>query len=454
MQRKRHLLTIFADKTYLGFMDVLAVLGKSTRVEALFQRLQQPTEAAYGILIKAYSKSRQADQAVKTGKDLMNDRRVPLTSTRAFNGVLRAFADPEHTNAFDKAYEFTRLVENDCRCQEYGIAPDLFTYTALLQCLQGTSPTAHASPSAKAQEVLHEMKLRKLGVGAPEMTMAIKVCMRYRDYGRADEIMKEMENSSTPPTRATYHTIMHHWATLGSKAAAERTQRILMHMKHLSKDTPSLSPNSASYNVAIRAWALSKSPDASQRIWDLYQDATKAGCMMDVANYGAIISFYCATDDPVDVRRADELLLKMENENDSEAIPSAHHFNLVTSAWFKQDNVQCAIILALRRVSHYNKKQNGKWQSTANYIHQVVETAIQKGDTLKATVFVAKIQELYDSTVIDFQPHLATLMLLHNAWEGSSDAVKKEHLARLSYQISTYPRRGKVARQQHGRMAA
>lgn len=421
-----------AGKAHQAFMNAFAQYDKVELVEDVFNNLDCPTASDYGILIKAYGRSGKPDLALKQGMALLEDERTPLNSVRSLNEVLEAISFSRKKDSLKTAYGFLNVMETHPRVEKFGLKPDRYSFVSLLNCIK-YSDVKNAGETANG--ILLEMERRKLTHG-PAMTKAIRICMDAGEYVLADRIMQDMEASSSQPTLGTYISVMQHWAEKKSKAAAERTENVLNHLYQLAKSNPSLRPNSAIYDISIRAWATSNSPNASQRVWKLYEKLkTQGDGAIDMGLYSTIIAYLCATRDPIDVKHAEEIIENMEQTG---IRPVSLHYDLIATAHAELGSIRGASRIMTRRINDVLVNRNLKASPTPSAIDCFISLLTQNGEHMKATMFLEKIDQLYGSKLLVYRPPLTSYQNVRDAWEKSPDPSKKEHLPKLSHRIKSY----------------
>jgi pentatricopeptide repeat protein len=146
--------------------------------------------------------------------------------------------------------------------------------------------------------VLDEMERRsqKYGEAKPTSvtyTLVIKTCFRANNLELADQMMKRMESSDTPPNLRTYTDIIIHFGALRTASGAEQAETIFHYLKEMAIEQPSLKRNVIAYSIVLNAWARVKDIDASERLWNIYKILKKDVMELDVPFASRLISYLC-----------------------------------------------------------------------------------------------------------------------------------------------------------------
>lgn len=151
------------------------------------------------------------------------------------------------------------------------------------------------------------------------------------DVFHADQILRRMQDlydsgsTNVEPDAICRTVVMQGWNRLakkGDKNAPSRAHRILKNMEeNLTSGKSKHSPDVFMYQIALNAWALSKTDEAAvkaneilMRMEGLYKEGNK-DIKPTRKNYGAVIEAYLKKTN--DFSRAESLLNQIENMNDA-----------------------------------------------------------------------------------------------------------------------------------------
>lgn len=319
--------------------------------------------------------------------------------------------------------------------------------TALLQKAldESHSKTGSKDAAEKAVEILYEMENRSrvgdntVKPDAITYTLVLRVCLQAGDMEKAEEVMGRMEKSNaTPPTTQTYAAILDHYAKVGTKEAAERTEKILSHMQQLAKTKdPSLKPDVFSYTICMKAWAKSRGcNNACERMWGLDERMKEDNVQPSAPTSSTLITCLTKSKERVAMERADSLLQTMEQSNRSDLEPDFRHFLPVLEGWLRYGNVIKAARVPKRQIDKYQETRKAEAAPNAATIDMVVQGFIRTGELDKATMLVQKMQDLKDTNLLPEGPDHRMYSSLLNAWKRSSRPDKSTNIEQLQARIA------------------
>lgn len=420
-------------------MDIYALTNKLEKAESIFTRVE-PDITKYELMIKAYGKSDNADQATRAVHAILSDARIQ-PGIRVFTSLLNALAECSRRDVVEEAFAVVRLLEENPRCVDLGIRPDVPFFHALLKCLSASNSSDVGS---RSEAVLDDMGSRFLAgdihtkPNAFTFTLAIKACLHAGDLGRADAIMKRMEKSDTPPNVRTYNNILQHYSQLGTPAAAERTEQILAYMKDLSTSNTSVQPDVVSYNIALAGWARSGASDSAGRMWTIYEQMMADKINPSMSSYNTMITFFARSNKKNVLAKAKYLLQEMTNSNQLDVRPDYRHFNPVLNGFLRINDAANATELLVRYIDVYTKYNNEVTKPNLCFFDEVTKAWMRAGDLAKATSFLEKIQQLHDTKLLPEGPNHETYRALLVAWTRSSHPDKNVYATKLYAKLASF----------------
>lgn len=318
------------EKVKGSLLDIYARAGKLQEAEELFAEMKYLDCFKWGIMIRAYAKNNQPQKATDILNRLLEEDdkiRKDKRLEHLFCGVIDAWAESSHPNAWKQGCTIFRRIVSTCETTEGNETASVASYGALLKCLVN-------SPQQKdeghlAQTLLDEMEEHGLAPNVICFTLAIRACFNAEDLERAERLMMRMLKSQTPPTIRTFTEILRHYAEIGTMEAAVRCESILDHLKYVAETKPELRPDGFCYSVAMSAWANSKVPDASERVFRLYEEMLSTALKPDSVNCNQILSSLAKSKQRGDIKRADDMLRAMESMTDNYEIPNSIHYMTV-----------------------------------------------------------------------------------------------------------------------------
>ena len=338
-------------------------------------------------------------------------------------------------------------MEENEQCIALGIRPCVVTFSALLKCISESKAAASVGEASlscclQAEAILDDME-RRYQAGDTNakpnqisFTLAMKTCFRAGNLIKADAIMRRMEASDTPPDIRTYSDILQHYSQMGTAACAERTEQILDYMKELGTTNPSLKPNVYSYTIVLNAWAFSGDPDAAHRMWRIYELMKRDGVAMDVVFSTSLITFLAKIKTRKSLERAVFILQEMERSPDVDLRPGPRQYGAIMKGFINAGDVERATLVMLRSVEAYVNGQNDGAKPLPFAFHLVATAWIRTGELVKATLFLDKMQELYESKRIPIGPSLGTYNTLLSCWGASRHPKKTMYATKLESKIA------------------
>mmetsp|Transcript_26960 Transcript_26960/g.64347 ORF Transcript_26960/g.64347 Transcript_26960/m.64347 type:complete len:1026 (-) Transcript_26960:36-3113(-) len=191
------------------------------------------------------------------------------------------------------------------------------------------------------RHMMHETSLENVDTWC--YNVALKAWSRQRSGGRtaAEHVDRLLDQMTAPKDIITYSTAMSAWAKSGMKThAVARVEDLLMKMEQ-----DGLEPNHVVVNVMMRAWILSRNPNASQRTAELleYLESPNSTARPDLMTYNNHIQ--ALTLSPNNAKEAEELLKSLiERSKNGETYlrPNTYSFNVVINAWSESRDYEAA----------------------------------------------------------------------------------------------------------------
>jgi pentatricopeptide repeat protein len=456
----------------------------------------------------------------------MDDPMIDSFNPHIFSSVIDAWANSYHSQAIDHAFDVISLMEQHARCIELNVQPSTGVFNNLLKCISNVTTslsttvtttvpsfldgasiqyaTCHdASDNSESTSgdtanrctldtcrlsiaVANEMeqRYRKYGVGKPTIvtySIIIKTCFRANNLELADQLMKRIELSDTPPDTRMYSSILIHYSSLKSTAGAEQAEKILLYLQEYARDKPRIRPNIVSYSIVLNAWANSGDPHAVDRMWTLYKLVRKEGLEIDGIFGSKLISFLSSLavsvyndqqssqmtfTQPVELgtsrsssssnllERALMVLEEMEGNKNVAKKPELRTYKQILEGYIHSNDLVAATSLVLRMVEVYSNGKNPHAKPNDNIFSLVATHWIKHGDLIKATKFVNKMQELYKMKQIPIGPSLTTYKALQLAWHRSSHSKREMYLSNVQSHIQDMEGVGSKGRRQSGKETA
>jgi pentatricopeptide repeat protein len=488
---------------------IYASAGRLDAVETMFENAQHPSYLRYLALVEAYGQHRLPGQATKVLYRLLDDSpHIVSFNTHIFSAVMDAWATAAHPRALENALDILALIEVHPRCLELQIRPCSAVFNTLLQILSNLTtatsstvtipavpsflenpslsdaivrvsnaplkdvpqdllvradhPTGIALDTSRFSiAILDEMERRykKYGVGKPThitYSIIIKTCFRANQLELADQIMKRMELSDTPPNIRTYNNILSHYSSFQSSAGADQAEKILLYLREHAREKPHLRPDIVSYSILLKAWAGSGDPESLEHMWHVYELVRSEGIEMDVIFGMHLIS--CLSSSPLAsvqpmesgispsssssiwLQRALTVLEEMEVNKNLTKKPDLRAYKFLLDGYIRSRDLVAATSLVLHMVEVCISGKNPHAKPDQQIFLQVTESWIKHGDLVKATLFANKMRELYLLRQIPMGPGLGCFRMLQFSWHQSTHAKKEMFLANAQSHVEDMER--------------
>jgi PPR repeat family len=425
-------------------MNIYAHAGRADDVEGMMQKIDQRDPVKYSILVRAYGKMDRADLAMTAVfSRMLNDPNV-VPVVHVFKELVESWAESSQRDAVEQAYSVFRLMEESELCQQHDVRPDSYMFGSLLKCVGASK---RSDSGEKAIEILNDMENRSRETGNRELypnqliyELALNVCFQgSQDLNSAQEVLKRMELSSTPPDLRQYNEALNNYSIVGSVDAAERAEKILMHIKELSQSNSRLKPNDFTYNTVINSWIASEDFGATDRIWKIFEQMQEDGVLPNMGTFNAMISVFAKSPiGYIDVHRADTLLDLMESGKILGVAPDRRHYGPLMNGWIAIGEVKKAEDVLLRRVKTYTSTSGpdkDRCKPTPDHFYLVVNGWIRLDELVEATKFIEQMQRLHDKKHLPEGPDLYSYLTLHSAWTRSTHAEADMYLEKLDATI-------------------
>jgi len=108
-----------------------------------------------------------------------------------------------------------------------------------------------------------------------------------------------------------YSEVLEQWSKTGTAEAAERAEQRLAQMK-LAKN-PRIKPHAFCYRSVLTAVARLGTPEAYERVWDIYEEMKSDNVYPDASIFNALISIYSKSPQRKHLEKAEALIEIMEN---------------------------------------------------------------------------------------------------------------------------------------------
>eukprot|EP00531_Pseudo-nitzschia_arenysensis_P000393 CAMPEP_0116125186 /NCGR_PEP_ID=MMETSP0329-20121206/5675_1 /TAXON_ID=697910 /ORGANISM="Pseudo-nitzschia arenysensis, Strain B593" /LENGTH=1008 /DNA_ID=CAMNT_0003619207 /DNA_START=133 /DNA_END=3159 /DNA_ORIENTATION=+ len=267
------------EQAYELFVSLLAKAGRAKQAErvveeALAQQLGKSQKYAFVLPKEENDNSllEEPETEARIGLDLCH-------------AVLRAHLMSQETTAPQRSETFLQKMRTDPNLPK----PDVNSYNLVLERWLASSKAsrnhnAMATIASNIKDLMDQMKqVDRIQPNLVSYQYAIDAMARSGDAVRSETMLANLVkdyflqyDADLKPTITPFQSVL--WAYSKSRKlqdAAKRAESILNNMKDLSSMLDTY-PTVWSYNVVLKCWANSKSPEAASRTMALYQDLQRA----------------------------------------------------------------------------------------------------------------------------------------------------------------------------------
>jgi hypothetical protein len=473
-------------------MDIYANAGRLDKVQEIFQLYNQEDVVAYSILMKAYGNCNLANVSEQVLLALLNKNHdIDLQNVEVlFHAMINAWSISSAPDAVHRVLNVMKMMKEHPTCIQNNVRPNEITYSTLLKCLCTIASSRmnnnidKSEISRYTEEIIsgmeREIAHNLLDYGSIDLahaylisfTTAIKVCFYVRDYARAEAILFRLENSDVVRIPTKFYGDLIHQCTLpGTSASAMQGEKLLLHMRNLSKKLrkPSLSPNEQLYIKVINTWIKSNDIDSYNRAWNIYEKLLSNSKQFELSDltYDLLIPYFATASTGNYVGKADQILQRMQEdfrhpkwnrqvqgqtEESKEANtdemrlpkqPNYRHYVPVIQGYLSGNDVENATKVLLQQVTMCVDETNPIKKRAVSPIRPIylgiANGWIELGQLEKASSVIDAIQELYDEGKICDGPCKQTYIALLQAYVYHPQSPHRhEHVQHRGSFISKY----------------
>jgi pentatricopeptide repeat protein len=284
------------EKAHELFASLLAKAGKASRAE---QIVGEAVAQQLGRNVKRYSfpASTTPERGVvdsssnssnnNNNSDCRDDEYDPRVGLNLCHAVLEAHLRSKETKASERAEAFLQKMRTDQALPN----PDVESYNLVLERWMDSSKASRNNDATvrianKVEKLIHQMKEEdRIQPNLVSYQYGIDVLARSGHAIRAETMLANLVkdyflqyDADLKPTITPFQSVLWAYSKAATQGpardrlanAAEKAESILNNMKDLSTllDTH---PTVWSYNIVLKCWAHSRSPDAASRTTALYK---------------------------------------------------------------------------------------------------------------------------------------------------------------------------------------
>lgn len=417
-------------------MDLYACGGRHEQADVVLGLTDCTTERV-NAMIKSRADVDKPMDALSLLESILRDDSHCSLNLETFQNVLRAWSGTSTKNAVAQAFHTFRLLKEDKKCRALGICPSAGTYELMLECLANHGDPDFEQCGKDALELLVEASQRGIQLKRKTFHNAILACLKInvwadntekviRKIERAKAVLTFMEVMGCPPASETFHVFLEYYATMPSKVWKARNGETileLMTQKSNEKGDVTLAPTAHSFSLVFRAWIHSGDTGALDCAWTLFQkmiNELKIDPSREI--FTRLILFYSKKKKANSMERA-YILLEKAIMNPS-IVLSKKIVGQVVRVFADKNRPDFAEQILLRLASDKKYTQ----AVLPLVIERVTFSWLRRHELDRATIFVARMQELADQQIIAKSPSIIAYKTLIRTWTESKNHKKDEQI--------------------------
>lgn len=258
----------------------------------------------------------------------------------------------------------------------------------------------------------------------------MRIYGKVEDMDGAELMLKRMEKTKDNlPRYRLYLRLLNQFASSATLEGAERGEFLVQRLKDFSVSRPEITPTTIAYNILLKGWALSGSPTAAQRSWDLLQRMDNDGIEPTIGTFRKAIEFFIDCRTVIATQYADHLLRSMENHRNPSLRPSSSDFTPVIYGWVEARNMQNAHSVLDRKIQAYRSDEKPEVIVSAVDLEIIYKAHKRNLDLYGMTSFVDKMLRM--NLGVKHWPRPNTVQDLLYRWRSSDLPERDVQVARI-----------------------
>jgi pentatricopeptide repeat protein len=330
-----------------------AAEGVLQEMEALYEQTRdvkfRPNTICYSILIGAFAGSGEPRRAEAILQRMMES---PYDSVKpnlvSFNQVLHAWAKSGDFEAVERATAILDRIELLHANGESPLKPDQKSYNNLLNCCANSpNPRKYAPLAQQKLEWMHTQHVVSLKPGKVSYNIVLRAWCKAGSPNQAESLLRDVsrlyrvsKNSIIAPHVDLFITVIAGWAVSKDPQAPQRVEALLKMMEDLHHhEGLETKPNKIAYNAFMDCLSRSKDPSAPRRaetVLRRMQDQWRAGVegmKPDTVSFTSVITAWSRSSDAVAPERAEALFREMKESDDRDIQPNTMTYNSLMSTF-------------------------------------------------------------------------------------------------------------------------
>ena len=419
----------YRDEIRSTFMDIYAYAGQMENAKKIFQRIVRTNVTHYQTLIDAHGKHDNIDGAEVMYELMINDPNVTQLNCEVYTALMNGYANSTKypTNQLvDSIVGVLHRMQNEPKCTNYNIRPDIETYNSLLKSLCDIPVNQARKKSdvrfVRAVSILDDMGRSIQSDGTqngeplvkPTISTYLKIVqtgLKLEDFDGVFKIVERMAItpiSDTTPTKRylnseSNHSIFHMYREVNTFEALDHMIKLLNSLNQWADEKLTLlRPTAGTYSVLYKACVglnqlkRSKSSKCKTReiIKSLYEQMKGANINPNHSTYTELIDYYAQSKKRKDLEHAFDLLIELEEKNDPGMRSDERQYNALFYGYLNNIGDTAAAAQILFRYTKGYLARTIKDRPSGLLYQTILKRYIESDELIKGALFIDQIHIL------------------------------------------------------------
>jgi pentatricopeptide repeat protein len=408
----------------------------TVRAEHWFQAMGDEANVAdYNILLSAYARDGNAAKAEQLIKVMVDGPRTLHPTLLSYNLLLEAHSKREGSSSA-RAVEIWKVMEQQGRVNAR-------TFAAVVQCmLHDQSPEKVMKQAEEfyriakdAQWAREDTDMERLQTALLDSYVAVAESHSAPRFAeKSQELLTVMEQQRTANLIA-YNKLLKIWKMAGTVQSVVRGEAIMAHLRKRNL------ADRFSYTTMMGIYAGRGNEESAQKAKELMDDMIQSGIDPKVQTYNNLVLAWARSGN---LRRAEQLLESMEQEDNQIPFPNAVTYATIMDGWCKSKDDSAAMKCEAIFERQQRSFRDGNTAARPNLISYVTlmsahASSNEKGSAQRAQDILFDLFDEYKHDNDKIKLTAQTVATVMDAWQRSGERDAGENAeALLNWMISTY----------------
>jgi pentatricopeptide repeat protein len=396
----------------------------------------QLTEATYELMLSILANGGHVDSAQQLLEEVCAER-MDLTPTLAMhNFILQAWANSSYIDAPEQAQNFLRRMQ----MREQGMPePDGNSYNIVIGCWSSSNLKGAVD---RAEALLDQMKAARVRTTSASYQCVISALAKMGEAKRAEKLLTRLTkdysdqfDAELKPDIEPFQSVLRAYSRSYHPDAALNAESMLTHMRELyQSEVLDTMPNVWSYNIVMRCWARSKSPEAGKRAKVIFDGMQTHGVQPDTTSINTVLNA-CANS--VSAAQTEQLFWEFFERYDQDPLhnpqPDVISFSTVLKALVRSGYSDApergeALLNKLQELHQSGWEQCKPDVVAYASVIQCWAKSKRRDAPQKAESLLRRMQEIARAGNADMEPDTVCWNSAINAWAQAGNGERAEAL--------------------------